>query len=101
MNIFEQAIQDIFNVNEFKQNFTTQDGRTIVCIAYSTDTDTLYTEYGVNGGVSFHLTCKVKDYLPQKGNVIAFRNKKFKIDSFSADSFNLTYNLFLKDLTSK
>jgi hypothetical protein len=43
----------------------------------------------------------VADYTPKKGNKITFRNKKYKIDSFTADSFNLSYKILLKDLTSK
>lgn len=101
MNCFQNMIQDIFNVPQFKQYFTVENGISIVCVAYETQTDTIYTEYGIDDGVHFHLTCKVEDYTPKKGQKITFRNKIYKIDSFTADSFNLTYKIYLKDLTSK
>ena len=100
MNIFQSAIEDIFNTKEFTEYFTA-DNKTVVCIAYQTNVNSLYTQFGIDNGMSFYLTCKVKDYTPKKGNIITFRNKQYKIDEYKADSFNLCFNIFLKDLTSK
>lgn len=101
MNAFEKMIDDVFTVPQFIQYFTTNDGTNVVTISYEVDTDSLYSEFGFVENVSFYLTCKVKDYQPKKGEKIIFRNKKYKIDSFTADSFNLTYKIFLKSLTSE
>lgn len=101
MNAFENMINEIFNVQQFREYFTTDQGKQIVCVSYEVNTDTQYTEYGYDQGISLHLTCKVADYTPKKGNKITFRNKQYKIDSFTADSFNLSYKILLKDLTSR
>lgn len=101
MNVFEKMIDDVFNVPQFQQYFQTQEGQKIICIPYNIDIDTLYTEYGVDTGVSFYLTCKVKDYIPKKGDKIIFKSRQYKIDNYSTDSFQLTYRIFLKELTAK
>lgn len=101
MNIFEKMIDDCFDIPEFFEFFICENGDLIKVISYEINTDTIYTEYGVDQGVSFYLTCKTKDYTPKKGDKITFRNKKYKVDNFSADSFNLTYKIFVKDITTK
>ena len=101
MNVFEKMINDCFSIPQFISTFETEDGKEITCITYETATDTLYTQFGYDQGVSLHLTCKAVDYSPKKGNKITFRNKQYKIDSFVLDSFGLTYKILLKDLTSK
>lgn len=101
MNAFQLMIDQIFNVSQFREYFYTEQGKQIVCVSYQVNTDTIYTQFGYDQGISLHLTCKVADYTPKKGNKITFRNKKYKVDSFVADSFNLSYKIFLKDLTAK
>lgn len=101
MNAFEKMIDDVFTVPQFIESFTTADGKNVVTISYEVSTDSLYSEYGFSEGISFYLTCKVADYQPKKGDKITFRNRRYKIDSFTADSFNLTYKIFLKSLTSE
>lgn len=101
MNAFQNMINQIFEVPQFREYFTNEQGQQIVCVSYEVVVDPQYTEYGVDDGVSLHLTCKVADYQPKKGDKITFRNRRYKIDSFTADSFNLTYKIFLKDLTSR
>lgn len=101
MNVFEKAIEDIFNIKQFIESFVYQDS-TIPCIAiYNENTNTDYTLYGVDDGVNFYLTCKVADFTPKKGMKITFRNTTYRIDTFYADSFNLSYNILLKSLTTK
>lgn len=101
MNAFQKMIDDIFSVPQFIEYFTTEDNKQIVTVAYSVDTNTVYTQFGMDKGESFYLTCKVKDYTPKKGAKITFRGEKYKIDDFSADAFNLSYNIYLKSLTSR
>lgn len=101
MNPFQKMIDDVFAVPEFCEKFRTEAGVEIITIAYEVATDEVYTQFGIDEGVSFYLTCKVKDYTPRKGEKIIFRGSTYKIDSFTADSFNLTYKLFLKALSSK
>lgn len=102
MNAFQLMIDQIFEVPQFKQYFVLQeDQKQIVCISYETTTDTIYTEYGIDDGISNRITCKIVDYSPKKGDKILFRGKRYKVDSYTADSFNLTYIISLKDLSSK
>ena len=101
MNMFEKMIEDIFRVKQFVSVFHTDTGKQVVCISYETDTDSIYTQFGIDTGVSFYLTCKVTDYTPKKGQKLEYNGKKYKIDSFTADSFNLCYKILLRDLTSK
>ena len=101
MNAFEQMIEDCFSVPEFIEYFTTEDGAEIVSVAYSVDVDEQYTEFGMDNGISFYLTCKTADFTPTKGAKITFRGKQYKIDTFSADAFDLTYKIYLKSLTTK
>lgn len=101
MNPFEKMIDDIFNIPEFKEYFTTENGLTVDCISYETDFEPVYTEYGFDDGISFYLSCKVKDYTPKKGEKLTYKNKAYKIDTFKEDSFSLTYNIFLRSVTSK
>lgn len=101
MNIFEKMIDDCFSIPQFISTFETEDGKEITCITYETATDTLYTEFGYDEGVSFYITCKVADFTPKKGAKITYNGRTYKIDTFRADSFNLSYNIYLKDLTSK
>lgn len=101
MNCFEKMIEDIFNVPQFTTFFYTEENKEIVTVAYETSVDPVFSEYGIENGVSFYLTCKTHDYQPKKGDKITYKNKKYKVENFTADSFNLTYNIFLKDLSSK
>lgn len=101
MNAFEKMIEDIFNIPQFQEYFVTSSNKMVTAICYSTDVDTQFTQFGVDSGMSFYLTCKCADYTPKKNQIITYRNTKYKIDTFSMDSFKLTYNIFLRDLTSK
>ena len=38
MNSFEKMVDDCFKVPDFVENFTTDEGTEIICIAYSLDT---------------------------------------------------------------
>ena len=101
MNMFQKMIEDIFNIPEFISTFETESGKEITCITYETATDTLYTEFGIDEGVSFYMSVKKADYTPVKGAKLTYNGRAYKIDSFKLDSFNLSYNIYLKDLTSK
>lgn len=101
MNAFEKMIDDVFKVTDFIEYFYTEDNIPITTIAYQMNTDQQYTEFGVDNGVSFYLTCKVSDFTPKKGKKIIFRNTTYRIESFYTDAFNLSYNIYLRSLTSK
>ena len=101
MNAFQKMIDDVFNVPEFCEKFKTEAGKEIITICYEISFDAVYTEYGIDDGISFYLTCKAKDYSPRKGEKIIFRGKTYKIDSYKTDSFSLTHNIFLRNVTSK
>lgn len=101
MNIFEEMIQSVFGVPQFQQFFTAEGGRQIVTVSYERSQEQIYTQYGIDAGVTFGLTCKCRDYTPYRGAKIEFRGKTYKVDSWTTDSFGLTYRINLKDVTSK
>ncbi len=101
MNCFEKMIDDVFAVPQFQTFFIDQNGNRIIAIVFQTTCQTIYTEFGVDTGISFYLTCKVADYQPKKGAKITYNGKEYKIDQFSTDSFGLSHNIFLRSLTSK
>ena len=80
MNVFEKAIEDIFNVGEFVEYFTdSETGKNVKTIVYQKNTDGVYTEFGFDSGVNFYLTCKTSDYLPKKGKRIVYKNTIYRI----------------------
>lgn len=101
MNSFQRAVEDIFKIEDFIQYFEDQDNNQIVCISYHIDTNEEYSMYGYQGGVGFYITCKTSDYLPKRGNKITFRGTQYKIQSFITDEHALTYNIYLKSISSK
>ena len=103
MNAFEKAIEHVFNVPEFIDNFKDleDNNKEITCIVYQKNYDEEWSEYGRLTDVNFYITCKVKDYTPAKNKRIQLAGVQYKIDNFYADSFNLTYNIFLRSLTAK
>ena len=102
MTIFQQMVNDVFQVVDFTQSFRdVETNKEIICIAFSIENNEAYTQFGVDDGISFYLTCKKNDYVPRKNNKIIFRNQIFKIDNFSVDSFNLSWRIFLKSEMSK
>lgn len=101
MNAFQKMIEDVFKIPEFIEYFYTEDNTAVVTVSYQMNTEEAYTQFGYDGGVSFYLTCKTADFEPAKGMKITFRDKTYKIDSFYADAFNLTYNIYLKSISSK
>lgn len=100
MNIFESAINDIFNTPDFMEYMLIGD-KQIAVISYDAATDALYTQFGVDSGKTISVTCKVKDYTPEKGQKVIFREQNWKIDNWTADSHNLTYRIYLKSVESK
>lgn len=101
MNAFEKMVQDVFNVPEFVEYFYDENNTPIKTIAYSVNVEEDFTEYGVDNGVTFYLTCKRDDYAPKRGNKIRFRGETYKVANYSIDAFNLSYKIFLKSITSK
>lgn len=100
-NTFEKMIDDCFKIKDFIEYFQDQTGKNIVCISYSIDTGENWTQYGIDTGVNFYITCKAEDFTPKKGVKITFRGKQYKIQSFETDAFNLSHKIYLKSLTSK
>lgn len=99
MSIFEHAIDDIFNVPDF-QEYMRINNRDIAVISYQGNTDTNYTQFGIDNGKQIQVTCKVKDYSPARGDKVIFRRGKYKVDNFSTDSHNLCHTITLKSLES-
>lgn len=109
----QNMIDTIFNVPEFKDQFfplvqsSSSSGSSssslagITCIQYEREYNPLYTQYGLDDGIDFVITCKVADFTPQKGMKILYHNKPYKIASWKEDGYNLTWNINLKSLASK
>lgn len=100
MNIFERAIEDIFNVQEFVEYMQSGEQR-IKVIAYSIENDGQYTQFGYDPNISFYLTCKKQDFTPAKNMQITFRNTEYRIDRWNLDSYGLCYNIYLKNSMKK
>lgn len=103
MNAFQRAIEHVFNVPEFRDKFKDleDNNKQITCIIYQRNFDQAWSEYGRLTDTNFYITCKVKDYQPGKNKRIEINGVTYKIDNYIADSFNLTYNIFLRSLTAK
>ena len=99
MSIFEHAIEDIFATPDFQEKMKVGN-RDIAVISYQGNTDTLYTEYGIDSGKQIQVTCKVKDYSPVRGDKVIFRKGNFKVDNFTTDSHGLCHTITLKSLES-
>lgn len=112
MNAFEYMIEDVFSVPEFidvfypveeasSESSESSSSLGITCVQYTSESDAVFTQFGVDEGVDFVLTCKVKDFTPKKNQKITFHDKVYKIVSWKTDGFNLTHNLNIKSLTSR
>ena len=103
MNAFQKAIEDVFNVPQFKDKFLDleDENKQITCIIYQRNFDQGWTQFGKIDDVNFYITCKVADYTPSKNKRLQIHGTTYKIDTFHADSFNLTYNIYLRSLTAK
>lgn len=101
MNPFQKMIDDVFNCPAFRETAIINDTLQIPVIRYTSSESPVYTEFGVESGITMQLTCKVKDYSPKKGDRISFDGKMYKVDQFNTDSFNLSYILQLKEIHNK
>ena len=99
-NIFSQAVDDIFSVDDFLEPLTVN-GVTVQVCSYECSVDEKYTEYGVDDGSVVSITCKCSDWTPKRGEQVIFRGNIFKVSNFTCDSHALTYRVWIKSLTSK
>ena len=99
-NIFSQAIDDIFQVDDFLEPLTVN-GVTVKVCSYVSTTAEKYTEFGYDSGRSISVTCKCADWTPERGQEVAFRGKQFRVTEFETDSHALCYKIYLKSLESK
>ena len=65
-NIFSQAIDDIFAVDDFLEPLTVNGVIVKVC-SYVSTTAEKYTEFGYDSGRSISVTCKCSDWTPERG----------------------------------
>ena len=100
MSIFSQAINDIFQVDDFLEPLIVN-GVTVKVCSYECSVDEKYTEYGVDDGSVVSITCKCSDWSPKRGEQVVFRGRTFRVSNFTCDSHNLTYRVWIKSLTSK
>ena len=106
MNIFEQAVQDIFAVSDFTEPLTlnadTEAEQVIDVSSYVGNTAEKYTEWGYDHGDAIAITCKCADWpSPQRGQQVLFRSKVWKVSEFEPDSHALCYKVYLKSVESK
>lgn len=100
MNPFDFLIEDIFNCNDFVE-FCYINNRKTKCISSEINTDSDYTAFGIDNGVSFFLRIKKDNYRPKKGDLITFKQMKYKVDTFTLDSAGKSYNIYLNSVTTK
>lgn len=99
-NIFSQAIDDIFQVDDFLEPLTIGE-RTVNVCSYVSTTAEKYTEFGYDSGRSISVTCKCSDWTPERGQEVTFRGKQWRVTEFETDSHALCYKIYLKSLESK
>ena len=99
-NIFSQAIDDIFQVDDFLEPLTVNGVPVKVC-SYVSTTAEKYTEFGYDSGRSISVTCKCAEWTPERGQEVAFRGKQFRVTEYETDSHALCYKIYLKSLESK
>jgi hypothetical protein len=99
-NIFSQAIDDIFAVDDFIEILTTGNLAVRVSSYVGTTAET-YTEYGYDHGDSIAITCKCADWQPARGDKVQFRGKDWKVSEYETDSHALTFRVNLKSIESK
>lgn len=99
-DIFSQAIDDIFAVKDFQEMLEVGD-RKVVVISYSGNTDTRFTEFGVDPGDTISVTVKAGEWSPSRGDKVVFRGSRWRVDTVYVDSHNLTRTVYLKSLESK
>lgn len=99
-NIFSQAIDDIWKVDDFIETLTA--GNLAVRVSsYVGTTAEQYTNYGYDHGDSVDVTCKCADWTPARGDKVQFRGKDWKVAEYETDSHALTYRVTLKSIESK
>lgn len=100
MNPFDYLVEDIFRCKDFVE-YCVINNKQIPCIVSAISNLEVYTEYGVDDGISFYLQIKVTDYRPTKNDRVTYKDVTYKIESFTTDSTGKTNNVFLKSLTTK
>lgn len=100
MNIFEKAIEDIFNTKQFFE-YAYVNNKKIKIIVYQMSVGEQISIYGNDDGVSFYISCKTEDYQPQKGDKIRVRKEDYKVMEHTIDSYGICNNIFLKSITSR
>jgi hypothetical protein len=99
-NIFAQAVDDIFAVEDFIEILTV--GNLAVRVSsYVATTAEKFTEYGYDSGRSIAITCKCSDWEPERGQEVTFRGKQWRVTEYETDSHALCYKVYLKSLESK
>ena len=99
-NIFSQAIDDIFAVEDFIETLTA--GNLAVSVSsYVGTTAEKYQQFGYDHGDSVDVTCKCADWFPHRGDKVTFREKEWKVADYETDSHALTYRVTLKSIESK
>ena len=104
-SVFSVAIDDIFNVKDFIEPLTLNAGtesEVVVDVSsYVGTTAEKYEEFGYDSGRSIAVTCKCKDWTPERGQKVSFRSKDWRVTEFETDSHALCYKVYLKSLESK
>lgn len=102
MTVFQQAIDDIFQVRDFLEPLSLGDGTAIDVCSYVGDTKEQYTEYGYDHGDAVSVACRCADWpAPQRGQQVTFRGRAWKVAEYETDSHALCYKVTLKSLESK
>lgn len=100
MTPFDCLVEDILNNADITEVVNVQ-GRLIRCGVSSLEYSPSGTDYGMDDGESFYLTCRLADSAHiKRGTVLSYRGKQYKVTSTVTDSAGLTTSLYLRSLTT-
>ena len=99
MNLFQQAINDIFKDENFLEHCFIGDD-VFQCIVTSLDNGNDYTDAGLASDENFALSIKLPvQRMPKIGEKVRFREKSYKVLHVDIDSANTSIYVYLESLS--
>lgn len=98
-NIFQKAVNDIFNFKDFLETVTIQ-GEVYDCIASAVSSDNNYTMAGLVDEAAFTLDIKLPLHKPIRSeDKVTFRGKEYRVGAVIVDSAPASVRIHLRDLS--
>ena len=100
MTPFDCLVEDILANPDITETVIVQ-GRLIRCGVTSLEYSPDVTDYGMDEGESFYLTCRITDAVGiKRGTLLTFRGKQYKVTGTEIDSAGLSVSIYLRSLTT-